>query len=42
MKIRTLRISPASRSVGVGEDGEGSSVGVGCDLGGWRREARSS
>ena len=43
MKIRTLRISPASRSVGVGEDGARSSVGVvGFDLGDWRREARSS
>lgn len=42
MNTRTLRISLASRSVGVGEDGEGSSVGVGFDLGDWRREARSS
>ena len=42
MKIRTLRISLASRSVGVGEDVESSSVGVGSDLGDWRREARSS
>lgn len=41
MNSRTFRISPASRSVGVGEDGEGSSVGVGCDLCDWR-EARSS
>ena len=42
MNSRTLRISPASRSVGVGEDGEGSSVDVGGDLCDWRREARSS
>ena len=42
MKSRTLRISPASRSVGVGEDVESSSVGVGFDLDDWRRIARSS
>ena len=42
MNSRTLRISPASRSVGVGEDVESSSVGVGFDLGDWRRDARSS
>ena len=42
MKSRTLRISVASRSVGVGEDVEGSSVVVGCDFGDWRREVRSS
>ena len=43
MKRRALRISLARRSVGVGEDVGGSEVGgVGCDLGDWRREARSS
>ena len=42
MKSLTWRTLPASRSVGVGEDVEGFSLGVGFDSRGWRKEARSS
>ena len=41
MKRRTCLIWPARRSVGVGDDGRESCLGVGDNLGGSRR-ARSS